>query len=195
MKIMIIFVIFLATSIYVFGVDKSQDTTNDSISIVQTGNTKFVYSKNNKYLNNHREILNSISSNDIALKMYKDAYNGYVGSSVMSGFGISLSILSTPFLLSGIVCFALYQNLEPSYFGLTIGAGLSFIGSLVLWIEGAYHKGYYRVKENEAIKYYNESLKGVSIKINDKPFYIDVNAGIDNNYKINKVNILFSFSL
>jgi hypothetical protein len=174
--ILILFSIFIVVFLYSeTKIFKAND--DDEIKIVQISNTKFQYYNNNMLLFNSTRIRSVISDVPDALVKYNKAHLNFIGSSTLLGLGIGFSCFNTPLTLAFTLSSILMPH--PAFIGCAAGFGVFFIGSLVMWISGAINRSINRVKEAEAIEYYNDIKRQNKNKLN---LNLDFDIYLDNHF-------------
>ena len=189
-KIFFILVIFLLINIIINSSEKN-DLNRKKIEIIKE--SKFIIKfKYNNLIIRDKEIIQLLKINLDNQKSYIKAYKGFIGASSMLGLGIGFSIFSTCMILTPIFQvtsnIAFTDNYQTSLFiGLLIGGSLNFIGSITLWITGAFLRHLFKKQKINLIKKYNDSLNIKDISLNIMP-----NINLSNKFDIN-INVSFKF--
>ena len=149
------------------------DDKKVKIDVTQKSKSKFIFSVNNKKLNN-KEIISILRDVPDALHAYKKSNSGFIGANIMMWLGIGLSVASSPFLLSSILSFSYgmaFTNEVTTALTISfLAVGISgFLVFLPLWIAGTILQGIFRKRKVDAIKLYNNTLTEKEIPNNVIP--------------------------
>jgi hypothetical protein len=150
--ISLIFTLFLSA-------DETADTkkNNDEIKFIQLFSvSNYSYYKHGLRLYFKDDFVNAMSDNKEALDMYLSALNKYYGLSAMLGIGIGLSAATT---FSTFIFSILAMSFNPVFIGLAPASGFLFVGGIIMWGCGAYHRAYFKKKIHEAVLFYNSKQK------------------------------------